>query len=84
MATNQGRVEAQAETVREAEPVEEATKTYFVSFFNGEVHEVAGVRDVHLTGEKVILVREGQAPAVFGRVDVFSVVCRQCEPPAPC
>ena len=57
-------------------------KTYQVTLCTGEVGAVENVTGVHVTGEKVILVRGDDAPAVFRRQDVYFVTCHDCLPPA--
>jgi hypothetical protein len=61
-------------------PPELTTKTAYVRFVNGEQVQIPDVRNVHLTGRNVVIVRLGQTPITFPRGDVYFVSCEECLP----
>ncbi len=59
----------------------EAVRTMYVHLCSGEVKEITGVTEIHVTQSQVVLQRGEAAPVVFRRRDVYFACCDANEQP---
>lgn len=71
-------------TVCNCEPLEGATKTYFVwSSSSNEKREIDDVIDIYVTGEAVVFEKRSHEAITVPRNDIYFVTCERCSSP-PC